>query len=226
MATQFLRALVALNIPHSQWHRTEETSNLITKTQKATRVVLLIPDKAIHSFVDDHSELLKNKTLIHFSATLNDSRILGFHPLGMFNKDQKINFEEIQFHGPHPESLFREALPFLKNSYKELSPQEMQLYHALCVVGGNFSAILWNAFFKEMKKLGVSNSAAQSYFKLFTQNVVANPSTSVTGPLARNDTPTLEKNIAALKACPELQSIYKAFVETFTQTHSHTEYLK
>lgn len=222
MATQFRRALDSLQVPYSLWLRSEGAFTLGGKTQKAKRVLLLVPDKMISPFVEDHAPFLRNKTLIHFSATHRDPRILGFHPLGTFNREQEISFEQVYFHGVHPESLFREALPFLKNHYTQMTEQQMQSYHALCVVGANFSAILWNAFFKEMKNLGVSDAAMKTYFRMFAENVARNPSSAITGPLVRNDQATIEKNLSALENKKELQAIYKAFVQIF----SNTEYLK
>lgn len=222
MATQFRYALEKLKVPYSIWLRSEGAFTLGGKTQKAKRVLLLLPDKALSSFVDDHAPFLRDKILIHFSASHRDPRILGFHPLGTFNREQEIDFNEVAFHGVHPESLFREALPYLTNNYSQLSEEQMQSYHALCVVGANFSAVLWNAFFKEMKNLGVSESAAKNYFKMFAANVARNPSAAITGPLVRNDHRTIEKNISALENKKELQAIYKAFVQVF----SNSEYLK
>ncbi len=215
MATQFKQCLQTLGIPFSSWLRSEGAFSLSGRTQAAKRILLLIPDKAISPLIDEYEHFFKNKILIHFSATHRDSRALGFHPLGTFTCDQKVDFQCVYFHGIHPESLFNEALPFLKNSYKQLSEEHMQVYHALCVVGGNFSAILWNAFFKEMLALGVSEDAARSYIEMLAQNILQNPSSSVSGPLVRNDNSTIEKNILALEGKKELQQIYKAFVKNF-----------
>lgn len=225
MATQFKIALDALQIPYTSWLRSEGNFTLSAKVKNAKRILLLVPDKFISCIVDENEELFKNKILIHFSATHRDPRILGFHPLGTFNKEQKIDFSIVHFHSVHPESLFREALPFLKNNYLQLSEEKTQSYHALCVMAGNFSAILWKAFFKEMKKLGVSQAAAHSYFEMFAANVARNPDTAVTGPLVRNDVPTLEKNMNSLKDKKELFEIYKAFVQIFSE-NKNSEYLK
>lgn len=223
MATQFKKAMNDMGQPYSTWLRSEGYFSLGGKIKNAKRIFLLIPDKMISQIVDENEGLFRGKILIHFSATHRDPRILGFHPLGTFNKDQQIDFSKVNFHGIHPESIFREAIPFLKNPYTQLSEEKMQTYHALCVMAGNFSAILWKAFFKEMKKLGVSEAAAQSYFEMFAANVARNPETAVTGPLVRNDIPTLEKNMEALKDKKELHEIYQSFVQIFSPK---SEYLK
>jgi hypothetical protein len=85
-------------------------------------------------------------------------------------------------------------------------------------VGGNFSAILWNVFFKEMKKIGVSHEAAKSYFEMINQNIAHNHSTAITGPLVRKDFPTMEKNLQALSKQEEIQEIYKDFVRNFSDS--------
>jgi hypothetical protein len=226
MATQFKQFLKNVEVPYHSWLRSEGVFTLGSRVRDVKRVLLLIPDKLITSFVDENENFLKNKTLIHFSATGRDPRVLGFHPLGSFTVDQLLDFSEVQFHGVHPESLFREALPFLKNSYKQMSEKDMQLYHALCVLGGNFSSILWNVFFTEMKKIGISDAACKTYFKMISDNILKNPSTAITGPLVRNDLPTIEKNISALQEHPALQEIYKNFVRVFSDKATNSEYLK
>lgn len=218
MATQFKHCLKELRIPFASWLRSEGAFTLGDRTRTAKRIILLVPDNAISKVVDEFEPFFKNKTLIHFSATLRDPRVLGFHPLGSFTREQDLDFAVVHFHGEHPESLFREALPYLPNRYSQLSAEQMQRYHALCVLGGNFSAILWNAFFKEMKKIGVTESAAKSYFAMITENILRDHSKAVTGPLVRNDQPTLNKNLAALADAPELHAIYQAFVTSFAKS--------
>jgi hypothetical protein len=209
-------------IAHTQWSRSQGLAALEEKSSTCTHVLLCLPDKVLTPFVDEHWDFFKNKTLIHFSATHTDARLLGFHPLGAFTLEGSTLLEEVFFHGPHPESIFREALPVLKNPYKELSAGDMQKYHALCVLGGNYTSLLWKIFFSEIQKLGISPEAAISYIQMNSQNVLQNPQSSLTGPLLRGDTPTLEKNIHALSTNPELAEIYSAFVKTFQKS----EYLK
>lgn len=212
-------------IPFVQWTRSKQKMNpLLTlentflKHPSLKRVLLAISDSSISDFVSKHEEALQNKILVHFSATVSDPRVLGFHPLGSFSPELNIDLAKIHFHGTHPESIFHEALPMLKNNYTQLKSEDLKLYHALCVVGGNFSAILWREFFKEMQKLGIQREALISYHDVVSHNIHDNPEHAATGPLLRGDLNTIEKNIASLENyAPKLASLYKIFVENFAK---------
>ena len=61
---------------------------------------------------------------------------------------------------------------------------------------------------------------------MICSNILSDHSRAVTGPLVRNDTPTIEKNIRALEDKKELQEIYKTFAKVFTQDFKDSEYLQ
>ena len=208
-------------IPFTQWHRHSNTNSiqdLKNAASPAKRILLCISDGMISDFISQHEELFTHKTLVHFSATVSDSRILGFHPLGSFSHDINVDFSSIHFHGVHPESLFREALPMLKNPYARLSSEDLKLYHALCVVGGNFTSLLWREFFREMQKLGIQQDALFSYLSLVSKNILTNPEKATTGPLIRGDLKTIESNMDSLSfKAPHLSQIYNVFVNTFAK---------
>ena len=218
VATQLIHFFESRNLPFSNWCRSSENfqgqnhEELLSLFSKATRVLLPVSDKSISEFIDQHEAQLAGKLLVHFSAAHKDQRALGFHPLGSFTLDQKVDFSKVYFQGIHHESLFREALPMFSNPYTQLSESDMQLYHALCVYGGNFSAILWKNFFEKMQYMGVPREALNSYVQNITNNVLANPEKAVTGPLVRGDQATIEKNLKALEHEPKLHAIYESFV--------------
>ena len=218
VATQLIHFFESRNLSFSNWCRSSQGlqkqnhEELLSLFSKATRVLLPISDKSISEFIDQHKSQLAGKLLVHFSAAHRDERALGFHPLGSFTLDQKVDFSKVYFQGIHPESLFREALPMFSNPYTQLSETDMQLYHALCVYGGNFSAILWKNFFQKMQHMGVPREALNSYVQNITDNVLANPEKAVTGPLVRGDQATIEKNLKALEHEPKLHAIYESFV--------------
>lgn len=215
MATQLAYYLKRLGAGFSTWNRILSPEELYTKAVPAHRVLLAISDQSISPFIDENEAVFKEKFIVHFSATHSDSRALGFHPLGAFTGGDEIDFAKVHFHGVHLESKFREALPMFHNTYKKLEPEELQLYHALCVVGANYTSLLWKSFYKEMLALGISKNALDNFVNLSTSNVVKDPEKSVTGPLMRNDEQTLGKNLAALSDKPELFEIYQSFIKVF-----------
>jgi hypothetical protein len=79
---------------------------------------------------------------------------------------------------PYPEEFYREIafcttspldrkrlIPGLSNSLTQISTDKKAYYHALCVLAGNGSVLLWQKFFKEMTALGVPQAAQKLYFE-------------------------------------------------------------
>ena len=215
LATHLCHFFSLQKLPYDQWNRHSDLS-LENLLDKSDRVLLAISDRAISDFITKNERILEGKTLVHFSATVFDPRALGFHPLSSFSHDLCLDFSTIHFHGVHPESLFREALPMFKNHYAQLNAEDLRLYHALCVVGGNFPALLWKVFFTEMQKIGISDEATKSYFNAVFKNIQSNPLQAATGPLVRGDMATIERNLDSLSEVnPNIARLYEAFVHAF-----------
>lgn len=194
------------------WDRSQDPHLLKTKTAEATHVLLAISDSAIENFYLKHLAGL-DKTVVHFSGALNISDVIAAHPLMTFGPElyERDTYFRVHFVLTGAATL-HEALPGLPNQFSALAPEHKALYHALCVMGGNFPVILWQKMFSEFEKIGITREAARVYLEAVLNNTLKNPATALTGPLARQDKPTVIKNIEALENDP-FQNVYFTFAD-------------
>jgi predicted short-subunit dehydrogenase-like oxidoreductase (DUF2520 family) len=100
----------------------------------------------------------------------------------------------------------------LKNPHFFISSEKKSLYHALCVMSGNFTTMLWqNTFTAFEEKLDLPKEILFSYLQHTTQNLIESPNQALTGPISRGDTKTILSNLESLQNTPE-QSLYYAFL--------------
>lgn len=204
-----------LQIPFARWsrqHGTQISHNL----NDCTNVLVLIKDDAIVPFLQEHSEL-QNKTCVHFSGSLVTELAHGCHPLTSFSSElySLETYRSIHFiceaEGPAGEVL----LPGLPNSFWRIPRADKPFYHALCVMSGNFSTILWSKLFSEMEqRWDLPRSVAFPYLQQVTQNLERQGERALTGPLIRGDWQTIEANLASLEN-DRFQKVYAAFVEAY-----------
>jgi predicted short-subunit dehydrogenase-like oxidoreductase (DUF2520 family) len=201
-----------LELSPLSWDRSQDPHLLKTKINEASHILLAISDSALQSFYNTNLAGLE-KTVVHFSGALSFEDMIAAHPLMSFGPElySYETYERIHFVLTGAQSL-DQALPGLPNKFSILEADKKALYHALCVMGGNFPVILWQKMFSEFQKLGISPEAAGIYLETVLSNTLKNPTTALTGPLARQDKNTLVKNIEALEG-DEFQKIYFAFVE-------------
>ena len=211
LAKHLTHYLGLLNLPYITWSRGSKTD--ISKAFKdCSHILLPITDSEIEPFIKAHQKFLSEKVCIHFSGALFTPLAIGSHPLMTFSSE--LYSEEIyrQIHfvidSKHP---FEEILSGFPNSYSVISPSQKPKYHALCVMSGNFSSLLWQTFFKEMKKIGISKSSTLPYLHQTFTNI-AHLENSLTGPLERKDYQTIHANLEALKSNPPLYDIYRSFI--------------
>jgi predicted short-subunit dehydrogenase-like oxidoreductase (DUF2520 family) len=184
----------------------------------ASHILLLISDRAIESFYNEHP-FLHGKVCVHFSGSLVLPRIHGAHPLMTFSLEpyDLDTYRRIPFVIEKGSSGFEQLLPGLTNPHFALDPQYKPLYHALCVMSGNFTVILWEKVFSEFEKtLGLKREVLLPYLSQVTENLArSNPGASVlTGPLARGDRGVIEKHLSTLGSDP-FANVYQAFVDAF-----------
>lgn len=213
LAKHIQHYLSLCEIPANSWDRSQDPHLLKTKVQESTHVLLAISDSALTAFYQRHLAGLSPK-VIHFSGALNIDGTIAAHPLMSFGPElyDLATYQKIHFVLTGASDL-NEALPGLPNSFSCLPAAQKPLYHALCVMGGNFPVILWQKMLSEFQKLGISHEQAAIYLQAVLQNTLTNPQTALTGPLARKDGVTVEKNLRALEHDP-FQNIYHAFVQT------------
>jgi len=214
MATHFGHYLSLLGIKYSQWSRKKYSDiPLETLFSHSTVVLLLISDASLKPFIDSHV-FLKTKPIIHFSGALSIENISSAHPLMTFPQ----NLYDLETYKKIPfilENNQENYLDFLPNNFYKIPAELKPYYHMLCVLSGNFTTILWQKFFSELEiKFQLPPSVGQLYLTQMTHNIIQDPHNSLTGPLARNDQSTIQKNLSALET-DEFKEIYQAFVNLF-----------
>lgn len=213
VASHFRHYFSLLHLPYTTWHRHQDYSLLNQALEKATHILLLISDDSIDTFIAEN--LKHHANIIHFSGSLVTDHAYGAHPLMTFNDSlyDLAQYQAIPFviddDAPHVDEL----LPGLANPHIRLHKSLKPKYHALCVMSGNFSCLLWQKFFTTLEQeFNIPHSFAHLYLQQQTKNLLSNHETALTGPLARGDDMTLEKNMAALSG-DAFQSVYKSFVQ-------------
>ncbi len=210
--------LRSLDLNLQTWTRREPASELKLKLGMASHVLLAIPDREIETFIQAQLKSF-NGIVVHFSGALATPLAKSAHPLMTFS-DQLYSPEKyraIPFI-IEDSSEFSNVLPGFPNTSFKISADKKALYHAYCVMSGNFTTLLWEKFFSDLKvELGIPASAAEAYLKQIAANLVevaeGNASTVVTGPLVRGDLETVNKNLEALdKNFDRYAGIYRAFV--------------
>ena len=105
--------------------------------------------------------------------------------------------------------------PELPNSSYRIRKEDKVFYHALCVMAGNFTTILWQKLFEDFEeKLSLPRNVAFPYLEILTKNLIENAEGSLTGPLTRNDKAVIQSHLDILKN-DRFQIIYEAFVKAY-----------
>jgi 2-dehydropantoate 2-reductase len=190
-----------------------------TTPEDSDVLLVLISDSAIESYIRDLPPILQNKKLIHFSGCLSTPLAQSFHPLMSFGPDlfTKDSYERIPFVVEKGKYSFKDIFPNLPNPHFEITSEMKPYYHALCVMAGNFTTLLWQKFFKEIEtKLGIPKNNALPYFNSIIQALQNNPEMALTGPFSRGDMKTIEQNLSALKQNGDpFERVYSAFKEIY-----------
>ena len=142
---------------------------------------------------------------------------MGCILLGPFTDSlwSKEKYESMHFVVEDCEHEFKYLMPGFPNQHHFLAPDSKGLYHSLCVMGGNFSVLLWQKVMKELKNsCGVPKEAVLFYMNQVMSNLNRNMDSALTGPLVRNDESTILANQKALEG-DAFESVYKAFVNAF-----------
>ncbi len=218
LATHLSHYFALKNISFQTWSRKTNTLNELNNLVSNTpyRVCLAISDSAIetlHSQVQWHPQ----SVCIHFSGSHYSPQILGLHPLMTFSLspyDLSI-YEQVPFIGENGRPTLREVFPELRNPFYQIDSRLKPLYHALCVLSGNFTTHLWNRVMDEsQEKLELPANVFHLYMTQVFCNTLADARHAMTGPLVRGDSETVRKNIQALDGST-LQNVYQAFVRDF-----------
>lgn len=204
-----------LGLPVQVWSRSQSSFDLKAKAVQATHVLCLISDSAIESFVSEHKSIFADKIVIHASGSLVTDLCYSAHPLMTFRDGVKYDLEtyrSIPFVIEKGRKKFSELLPDLPNPNFEIEASQKPLYHALCVLSGNFTTLLWQKAFSDFEsKLALPHEILIPYLKQITRNLEENPSGALTGPLARKDIATVRTHLNELEG-DEFADVYRGFV--------------
>ena len=207
-----------LGLPVCAWSRRERTPSPPDALASCRTVLLLIRDEAIVPFVDAWPAL-QEKRLVHCSGSLVTPAAEGAHPLMTFGPTlyELAEYRAIPFVLDAGGTPFSELLPGLPNPSFMIPAVERPYYHALCVMAGNFSTILWVKLFDELeRRFGMPASAAHPYLARVAANVIADAGHALTGPLVRGDAQAIATNLKALEGDP-FHAVYEAFTRVYDQ---------
>ena len=201
-----------LEIPYLNWCR-KSNEPLVPLIKQSNKILVLINDDEIENFIIQNKIGSENKTWIHCSGYLSTPLAESAHPLMTFT-NELYNLEiykQVPFITEKGRKSFGELFPELQNSSFEIDKEQKPLYHAWCVMSGNFTTILWQRFFEILEaQFLINKQFAFPYFNMIANNLIKSGS-PLTGPLGRGDKVVIEKNLLSLKGDP-FEEIYSAFV--------------
>ena len=231
LARHFSEYFRLLEIPHTRWARdcrsplntfvtTNAEKRLRETIANADRVLLLVSDNAIATLLKQYP-FLHEKQLIHCSGALSFPGVAGAHPLMTFadrlyplDTYQTVPFMCEAGYG------FDQLLPGLPNPHFAIDVEDKARYHALCVMAGNFSQLLWKSVSDRFERqFDLPGETLHPYLSQVAGNFIDAPETALTGPLIRNDQQTIERNIHSLDE-DALQDLYLAFVRFYQSKES------
>ncbi|HEY5776481.1 MAG TPA: DUF2520 domain-containing protein [Xanthomonadales bacterium] len=226
LARHFSEYFRLLKVPHTRWTRDHRSpfntftlfdpeQRLRTTVGNADRVLLLIPDKNITAVLKQYP-FLHEKKLIHCSGSLSIPGVAGAHPLMTFT-DRLYpldSYRRVPF-VLETGNRFTELLPGLPNPHFVIDVADKSRYHAMCVMAGNFSQLMWKSISERFEQqLGLPPAILHPYLEQVAENFMQAPHSALTGPLTRDDRQTIERNLASLADDP-LQDLYAAFIRFY-----------
>lgn len=212
------------NISFQVW--TRNTNHSLQSFEKnAERILILIKDDAIQNFLGNNSDTFsKSKILIHCSGMFSTPLAESAHPLMTFTDDlySLEKYESIAFITEKGRKSFNEIFPELTNPSYAIESSEKTLYHAYCVLSGNFTTIMWQFFFDYLKSNNIPSSVAFPYLIATTENLMKSFQ-PLSGPLIRNDSNTIFSHLEALENNP-LRNLYISFLEAYDHMKQEKQY--
>lgn len=204
-----------LHLPYRNWDRNQHSiADLERELSQASHILILIKDDAIDAFFKQNLTAAAGIKL-HFSGNLWSEQIIGAHPLFTFTQQlyALCDYVSIPFVMDSDKYVFAELLPGLPNPSFYLKPEFKKKYHAMCVLAGNFSCLLWQKLFRTFhNEFSLPEKIALPYLKKVMNNLMEQPNSSLTGPLARNDVLTINDNLSALQDDP-FHLVYESFLK-------------
>lgn len=206
---KFWNSLLAKPNQIVEWKRYQVLPDL----SDFTHAWLAVSDSAIAEVA---SILPSHLTKVHFSGALQIAGTSCAHPLMSFTENllPESVYNEIYFVVSGQQDL-QSLLPGFNNSFAQINPEHKAFYHALCVLTGNIPQLLWGQTYAEFEKLGIPKIAVDLFLKQSSDNFRNHGIAALTGPIARKDQVSIEKNLGALSRTPFLKKIYSLFAGEF-----------
>ena len=211
MARHMAHYLELLGVAYRAWTRGDGPQALLSRAAEVRAVLLLLSDDALQDFVHEHRERLGGALLIHFSGSARVPGAWCCHPLGSFGDvlHPPDIYRRVTFACDPGPPEFQDVFPDLPNPHVVLDPDLRPLHHALAVLSGNFTTLLWQKARGDWARMGIGPEAVSAYFETVANNLRTDPEGSVTGPLTRGDDDTVASNLSALGEDPWAE-VYRA----------------
>jgi predicted short-subunit dehydrogenase-like oxidoreductase (DUF2520 family) len=210
-----------LGLGHAAWSRRMQAAGrcppLETLIHSSSRALLALSDSAIEPFIADRPELM-SAVRVHFSGSLTTPLAIGAHPLFSFAGTlyERALYERIPFIIDAGAPPLTTLIPGLPNPSFSIPLEQRARYHALCVLAGNFTTLLWRKLFFELdRELNVGREHVLPYLESITRGL-AGTGAPLSGPLSRGDRATIARNLEALTGDP-FEVVYRAFVSVYEQ---------
>jgi len=188
-------------------------------TQKFSLCFLLGKDGELF----DQFQWLTNKgarlPLVHCSGRVVISGVSAWHPLGSFSEYlfPLEDYSRIPFIGDELACPLSQLMPKLRNQSFIVPRADRELYHSLCVFSSNLSAILWAHVLKRAEdEMKLPKELFEFLLRSSGSNVLKAGHGGVTGPIARGDRVSIDRNLAALNSSSE-RDVYRAVARLFNE---------
>lgn len=211
LATHMARYLELESQTFAAWHRGMPCAPA-EALGDARFILLAISDDALDSFLSGEPDLAA-LNVVHFSGSRTLAGATGMHPLMTFGPEtyDLATYRSIPFVTDRGGAGFSDVFPALTNLNWAIDPDLKPLYHAMCVLAGNFPTLLWSKAFEVFERdLGLPRDVLAPYLVRSLENTLESGGKALTGPLARGDRGTVRNNLAALGDDP-FAEIYRAF---------------
>lgn len=231
LATHLKYYFENLGIPIKTWSRNkdhqkkdsqQDLKSLAQLAKKASHIWILTKDDAVAEIAQACKE--SSAVKLHCSGSLIVPGVFGAHPLMTFGFElYPLDFySRITFVLDTDTPSLKQISPLLLNPEVRLEVQHKALYHALCVVSGNLTVLLWQMAKQNFQELEIRWHHLQPYLERVFLNLSQQPDSALTGPFVRGDLDTINRNIQALTG-KDFQEIYSLFWEIYQRrTHGLT----
>lgn len=204
--------------------------NLGFKASKAELIVIAVPDDAIETVVSQ-LQLPEKMMVVHTSGTKNldalapltQAKTGVFYPLQTFTKAKAINFKPIPICIEAQDTATEKILQKLAFTICEnvgiVNSNDRLILHLAAVFACNFSNHLMTISKKILENEGLDFAILKPLIQETIEKALAKgPENSQTGPAARNDVRTMQKQMSLLDKTPLWKTIYGNITDSIIQS--------